>query len=126
MLADCVEDDVVRLAVSGEVFLRVVEDPVGSERFHQFEVLRVAHRSDVTAEVVSQLHPGRADGPGRAVDEDHLAFLRICLSQAPEGVESTVANCRGLLKAQTYRYVGNPGALRYTDELRVGPEPKPR
>ena len=125
MLADCIEDDVVRLAVLGEVFLRVVDHPVGSERSHELEVLRAAHRSDVGFEVLGELHPCGADGPGRAVDEDPLALPGICQSQAPQRVESPIADCRSLLEAHTVRLVRDSGALAHADEFRVRPEPEP-
>ncbi len=125
MLADCIEDDVVRLAVLGEVFLRVVDHPVGSERSHELEVLGVAHRSDVGFEVLGELHPCGTDGPGRAVDEDPLALAEICQSQAPQRVQSSVADRRSLLEAHAGRLVRDSGALPHADELRVCPEPEP-
>jgi hypothetical protein len=125
VLADCVEDDVVRLAVLGEVFLRVVDHPVGSQRCHELEVLRVAHRSDVGAEVLGQLNPCGADGPGRAVDEDRLPLPEIGQSQAPQCIESPVADRRSLLEAHAGRLVRDSGALAHADELRVRPEPEP-
>src|SRR5229473_4876810 len=125
VLADCVEDDVVRLAVLGEVFLRVVDDLVGSERGHELEVLGVAHRRDVGAEVLGELHPCGADGPGRAVDEDPLPLPEICQSQTPQRVESPVADRRSLLEAHAGRLVRDSGALPHADELRVRPEPEP-
>ena len=51
MLSDRVHDDVVRLAVVGEVFVLVVDDLVGTERAHEPDILRVADRRDVGAEV---------------------------------------------------------------------------
>src|SRR3989442_502158 len=41
--AGCIEDDVVRLAVLGEVFLLVVDHLVGSDRSDDLEVFRAAH-----------------------------------------------------------------------------------
>ena len=125
MLADCIEDDVVHLAVLGEVFLRVVDHPVGSQRSHGLEVLGVAHRSDVGFEVLGELHPCGADGPGRPVDEDPLAHPEICQSQAPQCVESSVTDRRSLLEAHAGRLVRDSGALPHADELRVRPEPEP-
>ena len=51
VLADGVEDDVVRLAVLREVLSRVVDHLVGAERAHELHVLRVAHGSHVRPEV---------------------------------------------------------------------------
>src|SRR6266516_3538238 len=124
VLADCIEDDVVRLAVLGEVFLRVIDDPLGSERSHELEVLGVAHRSDVGFEVLGELHPCSADGPRCAVDEDPLPLPEICQSQAPQCIETSVADRRSLLEAHTGRLVRDEGALPHADELRVCTEPE--
>jgi len=51
-LADSVEDDVIRSAVLGEVFLGVVDDRVGSERSHCLDVLGVGDSSDVGIKVL--------------------------------------------------------------------------
>src|SRR5439155_533194 len=56
VLPDRVEDDVVRLAILGEVLLGVVDDLVGAERAHQRDVLGGAYRGDVGAEGRGQLH----------------------------------------------------------------------
>src|SRR3989442_5787733 len=125
MLAHCVEDDVVGLAVLGEVFPRVVDDPVGPERSYELEVLRAAHRGDVGAEILGQLQPCGADGAGRAVDEDRLPPPEICQSQAPQCIESSVANRRRLLEAHTGWLVCDSGALPRADEFGVCPEPEP-
>src|SRR5215472_17214717 len=63
MLADSIEDDVVGLAILREVFLRVVDDPICSERSHEFEVLAATYRGDVGAEVPGQLYPPRFRWP---------------------------------------------------------------
>ena len=55
-VANGVEDGVVGLAVFSEVFLGVVDDLVGSERPHEFDVLGVGHGRDVGPEVPGQLH----------------------------------------------------------------------
>src|SRR2546426_5722397 len=125
MFADRVEDNVVRLAVPGEVLLRVVDHPVGSERSHELEVLRAAYRGDVGFEVFGQLHPGGADSPRRAVDEDPLPFPKTRPSQTPHRIESSVANRRSFLQAHTDRQVRDSRALPHADELRVRPEPEP-
>src|SRR6202165_788549 len=125
MLTDRVEDDVVRLAVLGEVFLRVVDHRVRSERSHQLEVLRVAHRGDVGAEVPGQLHPRGTDCPRRAVDEDPPARPEICLFQTSQRVERSVAGWRSVLEADTGWHLRDSGALPHGDELRMRTEPEP-
>src|SRR5260370_7036314 len=81
VLADRIEDDVVRLAVLREVFLRVVDHPVRSQRFHELQVFRVAHSGDVSVEVPGQLHTRGADGSGRPADYDPAPLPQICRGQ---------------------------------------------
>src|ERR1700694_5003656 len=122
MLTDRVEDDVVRLAVLGEVFLRVVDHLVRSKRAHELEVLRAAHRGDIGAEMPGQLHSRSSDGPGRAVDEDPAPLPEICRCQAGQRVERSVAGRRSLLEAHTGRHVRNSTARAHAHELGMCPE----
>ena len=121
--AGCIEDDVVRLAVLGEVFLLVVDHLVGSDRSDDLEVFRAAHPGDVGAEVLGQLHPGGADGPRRAVHEDSLSLLEICRSQALQSQDRSVADGCGLVEAHTIRHVRQRGRFPHAHELRVRSEP---
>ena len=56
LLADGVEDDVVRLAVLREVLLQAVDHAIRPKRAHELDVLRVAHGRDVGAELLRELH----------------------------------------------------------------------
>src|SRR5918996_4115726 len=91
VLADRVEDDVVHLAVLGEVLLQVVDELVCSERSHELDVLRVAHRGDVGAEVRGELHAGSSDGSGGAVYEDALPLAEIRPPQLRQRLDRAVA-----------------------------------
>lgn len=117
MLADRVKNDVVRLAVFGEVFLQVVDDSIGSKRSHEFNVLGIAHSGDVGIEVSGQLHCGRADGPGGTVDEDAPPRPKICMSQTSQGEDRSVADCCRLFEGHVGRLVGKSAALPDTDVL---------
>ncbi len=92
VLADGVEDDVVRLAVLREILTLVVDDDVGAERPHEVDVLPVAHGGHLGAEVLRELHAGGADGAGGAVDDDASSLQRLSLSQACEGDDRSVAD----------------------------------
>src|SRR5205085_1636088 len=65
------------------------------------------------------------DGPGRSVDEDRPPLPEIGQSQAPQCIESPVADRRSLLEAHADRLVRDVGALAHADEFRVRPEPEP-
>jgi hypothetical protein len=54
VLADRVEDHVVRLAVLREVLAEAIEHVPRPERPHELDVLRVAHRGHLGVEVVRQ------------------------------------------------------------------------
>ncbi len=121
MLADCVEDDVIRQFVLGEVLLQIVDNLVCAERPHELDVLRVADRGDAGTEVLGQLHSRRSDRPGGAVDEDALPLQIASLSQAGERKRRSVAGRRGLLEGHAGRHVRERAALPNADELRVRP-----
>ena len=57
----------MRLAVLGEVPRHVIDHSIRAQGSHELEVLGVAHRGDVSAEVPGQLHHRGADGPRRAI-----------------------------------------------------------
>src|ERR1700687_3675767 len=125
MLTDRVEDDVVSLAVLGEIFLCVVDHAVRSERSQQLEVFCAAYRGDVGAEGPGQLYSRGADCPRRAVDEDPAPLAKISLFQTRQGVERAVADWRSLLEAHTGRHVRDAVGCRNRQEFRVRPEPEP-
>src|SRR5205823_5698207 len=72
-----------------------------------------------------QLYSRRADGSGRAVDEDPASLPEICLLQTRQGVERSVADWRSLLEAHAGRHGRDSGAHPDRDELGVCPEPDP-
>ena len=124
MFADRVEDDIVRLAVLGEVFLRVVDDSIGSERSDEFDVLGVAHSGDIGAEVLGQLHRGRADGPRGTVDEDPSPLPMISISQTCQGGDRTIADRCRLFEGHVGRLVCQRAAFPDTDVLSMCARPK--
>src|SRR5437016_11645889 len=119
MLADRVEDDVVRLAVPGEVLLRVVDHVVGSERADELEVLGVAHGGDMRAEVLRELHSCGSDRSRGAVDDDAETLPKVGLSQAGQCDARSVADRRSLFEAHAGGSVGERSALPQADELGV-------
>ena len=125
MLLDRVEHDVIRLAAFGEVLLCVVDDPVGTERPDELDVLRVADRGDVGAEVLPELDRGGTHRTRRTVDDDLLPLSHVHVLQARQRRERPVGDCCRLLEAHTGRFVRDSGGLRYGDVLRVCTEPVP-
>src|SRR5450759_3340114 len=124
MLADRVEDDVVRLAALGEVLLRVVDHPVRSERPHELEVLGAADSGDVRAEVLGQLHPCGADRSRRPEDENRLPPRGTYRLQAHQGEDRPIGNRGSLFECHAGRHVRQRCTLRHADELRVCPRPE--
>jgi hypothetical protein len=77
VLADRVEDHVVRRAALREVLAEAIEDVPRAERPHELDVLRVARGSHLGLEVVcEELDRSRPDGACGAVDEDALPAQR--------------------------------------------------
>src|SRR5207245_10083213 len=111
-----------RLRASTSLPYRPFFRSVCPARPHELEVLGVAHRGDVGAEVFGQLHTCGADSAGRAIDDDRLTLAEISDSQAPQGVEGTVGDRSGLLEARSGRHLRDPGALPHAPELRMSTE----
>src|SRR5262249_44195286 len=99
VLTDGVEDDVVGLAVLREVFGGVVDQMVEPKRSHSLQVLRARHSGDLGPPARGGLTSGRADGAGRAVDEDGLPRLDVRELQAL-CVETAVGRGRSLLERE--------------------------
>ena len=94
VLADGVDDRVVRLAVLREVLVPVVDDLVGAERPDELDVVGAADGRDVGAEVLGELHGRRAERARRAVDDDPPALADASLrseSSACEAPSQTAA-----------------------------------
>ena len=75
MVPGDVEDDVVALVASGEVLLRVVDDPVGADRPDRVELPGSVHARHVRPVRLRELHRERSHGATRAVDQDLLSGL---------------------------------------------------
>ena len=70
--------------------------------------------------MLGELHRGRADRPGGAVDEHALPVQRARLPQARQRQARAVADRGRLLEAHARRHVRDRTALADADELGVG------
>ena len=75
MVPNDVEDGVVAVAASGEVLLRVVDDPVGADRPDRVELPGGVHARHVRPVRLRELHRERSHGAPRAIDQDLLSGL---------------------------------------------------
>ena len=119
MLADRVEDDVVRLPVLREVLVQVVDDLVGAERAHELDVLRVADRRDVCAEVGGELHRCRSARARRSVDKDPRSRADTSALEPGQPLAHPVADGRRLLEGRVRRHVREHAGFPDTDVLGV-------
>ncbi len=128
VLADRVEDDVVRLAVLREVLLQVVDDLVGSERAHELDVLRVADRRDVARRSAWRAARPRFRWIRRRRRRGCSAPLgESALRRHASAMHRSVADRRGLLEAHASRLVRKRAAARGRRRTpRVAPERTPK
>ena len=122
MLADSVEDDVVRLTVLREVILQVVDHLVGAERAHELDVLRVGDGGDMRAEVLGELNGRCPERPGGAVHDDALLLERLETPEADQRGKGAVRNRGRLLERQAGGHVRDPSALLHESKLGMGAE----
>ncbi len=124
MLADCVEDDVVRLAVLREVLLQVVDDLVRTEGTHKLDVLRVAHRRDMSAEVAGQLHRRRSARARCAVDEKPRPLMHVSAPETGQTLTHAVTDPCRLLERHAVGNVREQAGLAHADVLGVRAVPE--
>src|ERR687888_647234 len=124
-LADRVQDRVVGLRVPGEVLGLVVDHPFGAQALDQLHVLGAADRRHPGAEAGQQLDRRRADGPGRAVDQDGLPAADLGLPDHREGVVRALAAGGRLLVRQARRHGRERVVLGDRQVLGVRAEPQP-
>ena len=109
-LADRVQNHVVGLVVLGEVLAGVVDDPIRAETRDPVQILPAADGRHGDPEVLQQLDRRRADGSGRAVDEDVLPAGDLRAPDLGEGVVRALGAGRGLRVRHVRRH-GRHGAV---------------
>src|SRR5450631_941602 len=78
-----IEKQIVTFALLSEVIAGIVNDPVGTKRAHQFDILCAAHASYVSPKRLRNLHGKGADSSGRAVNQDLLPRLKVSFVAEP-------------------------------------------
>jgi hypothetical protein len=110
MVSRDVEDEVVALAGSGEILLRVIDDPVRADRPEHLELPGAVHGGHVCSVRLGELH---GDGPHtstRAVDQDLLSRLGPSLiAETLDRDGSGGEHCRGLFEREVDRLQLEPG-----------------
>jgi hypothetical protein len=74
-----VENQVVALRALGEILLRVINDPIGTEGADQVHILRAANAGHLGTQPLGDLHRERPHPSRRAVDQDLLPRLNLPL-----------------------------------------------
>jgi len=120
VLADGVEDDIVRLPVLREVFVQVVDHLIGPKQVRQLDVLRVADGADVRAEVFRDLHAADADRARGAVDKDAVALLDVGV-QERHRAQRAVGHGGSLLVRHPVQDARNHAFLAHAHVLRIRP-----
>src|SRR5262245_23419187 len=75
VVLNVVENYVVMLITLGEIFLRVIDHPIGADRFHKIDIAGAADASHVCTKGFRNLDCEGSDAPGRAVDQHFLPRL---------------------------------------------------
>jgi hypothetical protein len=120
--ADRVEHRVVRLLVAGEVLDGVIDDPVGAQTPHQFQVRRVANSGHRGVEILQELHRRRADGAGSPIDQNLLPGRYSGRLDERERVMRTLRTGSGLGEGHSLRNDRDHAVLRNRQVLGMRPE----
>src|SRR5438067_10704311 len=103
-VADDVQDDVVLNAVPREIVDGVVDHAIRADRSHELDVSRAAHRSDVCAERLRNLHGERPDAARSSVDQYPLTGCEVsAIAQSLQGGDAGHGNRSRLFEGQRRR-----------------------
>ena len=106
----------------GDALRRVIDHLVGPERSHEIDVGAAAHRRDVGAEVLCQLHGKHPEAAGGAVDQHPFARLQLCLPEEVERARRAHEHGAGFLERHGGGLAREEPVLGHGRELRVGGE----
>jgi hypothetical protein len=70
MVPDAVDKQIVALAACSEIFLHVINQPIGADGSDHVHIPRAAYASHLCAERFGDLHSERTHASRRTVDED--------------------------------------------------------
>src|SRR5436305_10970162 len=97
------KNQVIPLPISGEIFLRVINDVVCTNRAHYVQIPRAAYGSHFSPERFGNLHCKRTDTTRRTMNQDLLPLLNVSfIAKALQGGESRLRDGCCFLK----RYIG--------------------
>src|SRR5262249_26245625 len=71
------ENQVIAFSTFGEIFLGVINDPVGADGSDHVQIRGAAHAGYLCAKRLGDLHRERPDASGRAVNQDLLTGLKF-------------------------------------------------
>src|SRR5205807_9702638 len=99
-----VENHVVVFATRSEIFLGVIDDVICSDRSNEIYISRAAYAGYFCAERLGDLNRECAYASRRAIDQDFLARLNLCLiTKRLQRRESRNRHRRPLLKRNLIR-----------------------
>src|SRR6266700_6538094 len=103
MIAVHSKNQVIALSISGEIFVRVINDVVCTKRAHDVHIPRAAYGGDFGPKRFGNLHCKRTDTSRRTIDQHLLPLLNVSfIAKALQGGESRLRDGCCFLK----RYIG--------------------
>src|SRR2546430_8457453 len=83
------KNQVIPLPISGEIFLRVINDMVCTNRAHYVQIPRAAYGGDFSPKRFGKLHCKRTDTTRGTMNQDLLPLLNVSfIAKALQGGES--------------------------------------
>jgi len=99
--------EVIPLATSREILIRVVNDVVCADRAHHIQIPRAAYAGDFSPEVLGNLHREGAQAAGRTIDQNRLPLLNLSLiTETLQGGESRLRYGGCFFECHIYRFEG--------------------
>src|SRR3989441_12642519 len=99
MVPDQIVDHVVTLIGLSKIFFCVIDNAIGTDRFHKIDIARAADSSHVCAESLRDLDGESANAARRAVDQNFLSGLNVpFVAQTLQRGDSGDSDRAGLLE----------------------------
>src|SRR5579863_62884 len=99
------KNQVISLPIAGEIFLRVINDMVGTNRASQVQIPRAAYGGDFSSKCFGNLHRKCTHAAGRAIDQHLLPLLNVSfVAEGLQGGESRLRYGCCFLKRYSGRF----------------------
>ncbi|MNR13907.1 hypothetical protein D3C85_1303440 [compost metagenome] len=108
------------LILTGKILFRIINDVIGSQRFHQFQICSAAYPGNLGPKILRKLYRRSPYCSRGAIDKHFLALLNIPFSQKIYRCSSSKQNRTGFFIGHIVRFDLHQAILRKAGILGIG------